>query len=116
MIGTLLKAVAYSKAPRTTFTVLHPARAVQFRKLKWDMRHAPAPRLTAVGAAVLALPIGLWLGRRSAAPAARPNGHTNMEHSAPGVAEHHGMSASDAFGPAGIPAGDDCVDRASPRV
>ena len=115
MIGTLLKAVAYSKAPRATFTVLHPARAVQFRKLKWDMRHAPAPRLTAVGAAALALPIGLWLGRWSAAPA-RPNGHAHAARNDPGFADHHGMSADDAFGPAGVPAGDDCVDRASPRV
>ena len=116
MIGTLLKAVAYSKAPRTTFTVLHPARAVQFRKLKWDMRHAPAPRLTAVGAAALALPIGLWLGRRSAAPSARPNGRSHAEQGTPGFSEHHGLSADDAFGPSGVPAGDDCVDRASPRV
>lgn len=65
MIGTLLKAVAYSKAPRTTFTMLHPAKAAQFRKFQWDMRHAPAPRITALGAAALALPVGLWLGRRS---------------------------------------------------
>jgi hypothetical protein len=27
------------------------------------MRHAYAPRVTALGAAALALPIGLWLGR-----------------------------------------------------
>jgi hypothetical protein len=29
------------------------------------MRHAYAPRVTALGAAALALPIGLWLGRRN---------------------------------------------------
>ncbi|HEX6132902.1 MAG TPA: hypothetical protein VFZ24_02890 [Longimicrobiales bacterium] len=66
MIGTLLKAVAYSKAPRTTFSVLHPAKAVLFRKFQWDMRHAHAPRVTAIGAAALALPLGMWLGRKRA--------------------------------------------------
>jgi hypothetical protein len=65
MIGTLLKVLAYSKAPRTTFTMLHPTKAVLFRKFQWDMRHAYAPRVTALGAAALALPVGLWLGRRS---------------------------------------------------
>ena len=64
MIGTLLKVFAYSKAPRTTFTMLHPTKAVLFRKFQWDMRHAYAPRVTALGAAALALPVGLWLGRR----------------------------------------------------
>ena|SRR5690606_34193224 len=64
MIGALFKAIAYSKAPRTTFSVLHPGSAVRLRKFKWDMRHAYAPRVTALGAAALALPIGLWLGRR----------------------------------------------------
>jgi hypothetical protein len=65
MIGTLFKAIAYSKAPRATFTMLHPAKAVRYRKFRWDMRHAYAPRVTALGAAALALPIGLWLGRRN---------------------------------------------------
>lgn len=65
MIGTLLKVFAYSKAPRTTFTMLHPTKAVLFRKLQWDMRHAYAPRITALGAAAVALPVGLWLGRKT---------------------------------------------------
>lgn len=64
MIGTLLRAIAYSKAPRATFTVMHPGKAVRFRKFQWDMKHAYAPRVTALGAAALALPVGLWLGRK----------------------------------------------------
>jgi len=63
MIRTLLKIAAYSKAPRTTFTVLHPKKAVRLKKFTWDMRHAPAPRVSAVGAAALALPLGLAIGR-----------------------------------------------------
>lgn len=75
MIGTLFKAIAYSKAPRATFTMLHPGKAVRFRKFQWDMRHAYAPRVTALSAAALALPVGLWLGRKRADRAvAEPTG------------------------------------------
>jgi hypothetical protein len=70
MIGTLFKAIAYSKAPKATFTMLHPGKAVRFRKFQWDMRHAYAPRVTALSAAALALPVGLWLGRKRADRAA----------------------------------------------
>ena len=63
MIGTLLKAVAYYKAPRVTFSVLHPKKAAILKKMQWDLGHAPAPRLTAVGAAAIALPLGLMIGR-----------------------------------------------------
>lgn len=66
MIGSLLKAAAYSKAPKTTFTALHPKQAARLKKLEWDMKHAYAPRLTALGVALLALPIGIVLGRLTA--------------------------------------------------
>lgn len=102
MIGTLLKAVAYSKAPRTTFTVLHPAKAVLFRKFRWDMRHAHAPRVSAFGAAALALPLGLWLGRKRAA---RSNG---------GVHEFHDLPEGPGPMRAGERAGFE--DQATPRV
>jgi hypothetical protein len=65
MVGTALKLVAYTKAPRTTFTVRHPVKAVRLKKMQWDMKHAYAPRLAAVGAALLVLPLGLWLGGRN---------------------------------------------------
>lgn len=63
MIGSIAKTLAYSKAPKTTFTVLHPKRAVRLQKMKYDLRHAYAPRVAAIGAAVLALPLGYLLGR-----------------------------------------------------
>jgi hypothetical protein len=66
MIGSLLKAVAYSKAPRTTFTMLHPKEAARLKKFDWDMKHAYAPRVTALGVAALALPLGMVLGRLTA--------------------------------------------------
>lgn len=65
MIGTALKLIAYSKAPRTTFTMRHPVKAIRLKKMTWDMRHAYAPRIAAVGAAALAIPVGLWLGGRN---------------------------------------------------
>lgn len=74
MIKAILKAAAYSRAPRATFAVLNPRRAVLLKKFGWDMRHAHAPRVTAIGAAVLALPLGLWLGRRGGAGGGSRNG------------------------------------------
>lgn len=62
MIGTITKLVAYKKAPKTTFSVRHPRRAVQMKKMQYDFRHAYAPRIAAVGAAAVALPVGFWLG------------------------------------------------------
>lgn len=113
MIRTLLKAVAYAKAPRATFTVLHPKNAVLFRKFRWDMRHAHAPRVTALGAAVLALPVGLWLGRRSANVTAdvqetgsvRPVDADRVEFSGPRAVHHDGLEAAGPSGPHSTPGG-----------
>jgi len=91
MIGRLLKTYAYSKAPRSTFALrhpiaatklyaygkapvatfalTHPRTAARLAKMRWDFRHAYAPRVAAIGAAAIALPLGLALGR------ARRNGH-----------------------------------------
>jgi len=68
MIGSLIKAAAYVKAPRTTFAVVHPGKAMRLKKLQWQFKHTEAPRWAAtagaVGAAALALPLGLVIGRR----------------------------------------------------
>lgn len=66
MIGTIARTYAYARAPRTTFTVLHPKKALKARFLKWDLRHGYAPRLAALGAVALALPLGYVLGRVTA--------------------------------------------------
>lgn len=63
MIRELLKFAAYSQAPRTTFAVSHPKTAAKLGKAKWDMKHALAPRVAAVGAAALALPLGYAVGK-----------------------------------------------------
>ena len=63
MVGKILKAYAYSKAPRTTFAVKHPVKTARLVKFRWDIKHAWAPRVAAVGAAALVLPLGMALGR-----------------------------------------------------
>lgn len=61
---TAAKLWAYSRAPRTTVALRHPRFAARALKARWDLRHAYAPRITAVGAAAVALPLGLAIGRR----------------------------------------------------
>jgi hypothetical protein len=63
MLGTLIKLAAYSKAPKTTFAVTHPKKAARLTKMRWDMKHALAPRFAALGAVAVALPLGLMIGR-----------------------------------------------------
>lgn len=65
MIRTLLKLLAYSHAPRTTFAARHPITAAQLVKTPFDLRTAYAPRLTAVATALVVAPIAYRLGRRS---------------------------------------------------
>jgi len=65
MIGTMVKTYAYRKAPKTTFAVLHPQQAVKLRRVRRDLRHAYAPRVAALGALALAIPLGYAIGRRA---------------------------------------------------
>ena len=62
MLRTALKTAAYAKAPRATFAVTHPVKAVRLKKAAWDLRHAWAPRAAALGVAAVALPLGMALG------------------------------------------------------
>ena len=63
MVGKMIKILAYKNAPRTTFAVLHPRTAARLAHTKYDMKHSYAPRITAVGAALLAMPIGFLIGK-----------------------------------------------------
>lgn len=64
MIGAIAKSVAYTKAPRVTFMALHPRTALRLRKMRYDLKHAYAPRVAALGVAAVAVPLGIWIGRR----------------------------------------------------
>jgi hypothetical protein len=73
MIRSLAKMVAYSRAPKTTFTLAHPRDAMKLRSIRRELRRSPLPKIAAIGAAVIALPIGIAIGRLSAG---RSNGLT----------------------------------------
>ena len=64
MLKTLAKGYAYSHHPRLTFAALHPEEAIHLKHLEYDLRHAYAPRLVGVVAVAVALPLGIWIGRR----------------------------------------------------
>ena len=63
MLRGLLKLFAYSNFPKTTFAARHPRTASQIAKTRWDLRHARAPRVTGIGAALIAIPVGYVIGR-----------------------------------------------------
>jgi hypothetical protein len=63
MIGTLLKLLAYYKAPKATFGIRHPAPAVQMLKTPFDLRTAYAPRIAAGLTLLLVAPIAYRLGK-----------------------------------------------------
>jgi hypothetical protein len=63
MIGSLVKMFAYNKAPRTTFAVAHPRKSLKLWLFRKEFRTSPVPRIAAIGAAAVALPLGLALGR-----------------------------------------------------
>ena len=98
VLVALLKAVAYSRAPRLTFTLLHPKQAAQLKKLPFDLRTAYAPRIAAVVAAAVALPVGFVLGRRfeQARESAGPYTPRRVRASAP--VPHRRETPRDALG------------------
>lgn len=71
MVRTLLKLFAYSQAPKTTFSLLHPVRAAQVAKTPFDLKTAYAPRLTAIATALVVAPLAYRLGKRAGTGALR---------------------------------------------
>jgi hypothetical protein len=62
MLGGIAKVVGYAKAPKATYMLRHPIKGVR----QWRAARQPRNRaaLASAGAAVLALPVGLWLALR----------------------------------------------------
>jgi hypothetical protein len=58
--------VRYSRKPRTTFFLRHPVKAIRIARVRHDLKQAFQPKRVAIGlgAATLAVPIGLWIGRK----------------------------------------------------
>ena len=63
MVGTIARMFLYSKAPKTAFAVLHPRQTAKVAAMRWVFRHSRAPRMAALGAAAVALPLGFAVGR-----------------------------------------------------
>jgi hypothetical protein len=63
MIGGIIKAIAYAKYPKAMLALNHPKKSAKLVTTKWDLKHAYAPRISAVGVALIALPVGYMLGR-----------------------------------------------------
>lgn len=66
MLQAVMYLKSYAKAPGAMFTMRHPVKAIRMMRARRAMRHAFAPRRVAMGlgAAALAVPFGLWVGRR----------------------------------------------------
>jgi hypothetical protein len=69
----LVKAAAWAAAPKMMFAAKNPRKAALMKATQWAVeRVRPAPKRNAVGrsaavglgAAAVAVPLGLWLGRR----------------------------------------------------
>ncbi len=67
MIGTIATVAGYARAPKTTFIVRHPVRAMEIMAVRRKVRHTVSSPafLAGVGAAALVVPVGLWLRRRA---------------------------------------------------
>jgi hypothetical protein len=63
MIGKMAKVLAYRHAPRVMASIRHPGASAQLAHTKYDMRHGYAPRISAIGTALLAVPVGFLIGR-----------------------------------------------------
>jgi hypothetical protein len=66
MLSGVKTLVRYSKRPKTTFFLRHPVKAIRVARVRHDLKEAFQPRRVAIGlgAAALAVPLGLWIGRK----------------------------------------------------
>lgn len=69
----LAKGASYAVAPKLTYAARHPRKAAAAKAASWAMDRVPIRRrrrarmrkaLTGIGAAAVAVPVGIWLGRK----------------------------------------------------
>lgn len=66
---------------KTAFALAYPKKAAKIAHARYDMKHSYAPRATALGVALVALPIGYVLGRlTSVRGRQRPSAAVNDRH------------------------------------
>ncbi len=65
MLGDIATVAGYVKAPKTTYVVKHPIRAMKMARVRRDLEDALTPGRIALGLGVLAaIPAGIWFARR----------------------------------------------------
>lgn len=66
MLDGVKDLVRYARGPKTTYFFTHPVKAIKIAKTRHDLKEAFQPRRLAIGlgAAALAVPLGLWIGRK----------------------------------------------------
>ncbi len=65
MLGEIATVAGYVKAPKTTYVVKHPIRAMKMARVRRDISDTFTPGRVALGLGLLAaIPVGIWLGRR----------------------------------------------------
>ena len=66
MLGMIASLYSYRTAPKATFFLKHPGKAIQARRT-WSRLTGDTARNIAlgVGAAAVAVPLGLWLGSKA---------------------------------------------------
>ncbi len=65
MLGEIATMAGYVKAPRTTYVVRHPVKAMRMARVRRDIGDMVTPTRLALGIGVIAaIPLGIWIGRR----------------------------------------------------
>ncbi len=65
MLGEIATMTGYVKAPKRTYVVRHPVKAMRMARVRRDVGDIFTPARLALGVgALVAIPLGLWLGRR----------------------------------------------------
>lgn len=81
-MNRVMKLASYAAAPKLTFAARHPKRAAVAKAGQWALgkvmprRRKPAygsMALKGFGAAAVALPVGMWLGRKARGGSQQPS-------------------------------------------
>lgn len=66
MLGAITTMASYATMPKPTFYMKHPIKAMRVRRFRNNVKDTVTSQrfLLGLGAAAVAVPLGLWAGRR----------------------------------------------------